>query len=71
MKDCLVGAHSGLIDVPVLLCVANDDWGLDSQVGIQTNLDHNPDFFTQLIAGTPALFDSSILSSVEWGHLVL
>lgn len=45
MKDCLVGAHSGLIDVPVLLCVSNDDWGLDSQVGIQTSLDHNPDFF--------------------------
>lgn len=43
--------------------------GLDSQVGIQTNLDHNSAFFTQLIAGTLTLFGLSIPLSVEWGHL--
>lgn len=45
MKDGLVRVHSGLTDVPVLLRASSDHWGLDSQVGIQTNLDHNPDFF--------------------------
>lgn len=71
MKDGLVSVHSGLTDVPVLLRASSDHWGLDSQVGIQTNLDHNPDFFTQLIVGTLVLFGLSIFSSVEWGHLLL
>lgn len=71
MKDGLVRVHSGLTDVPVLLRASSDHWGLDSQVGIQTNLDHNPDFFTQLIAGTLVLLGLSIFSSVEWGHLLL
>lgn len=71
MKDGLVRVHSGLTDVPVLLRASSDHWGLDSQVGIQTNLDHNPDFFTQLIVGILVLFGLSIFSSVEWGHLLL